>query len=59
MSIIRKEQLTNPLSASYALTASYAENASATSVNTGSLLTTASVLLNTITFTKILNCFKW
>jgi hypothetical protein len=26
MSIIRKEQLTNPLSASYALTASYAEN---------------------------------
>jgi len=49
MSIIRKEQLTNPLSASYALTASYAENAS---VNTGSLLTTASVVLNTITFTK-------
>jgi len=52
MSIIRKEQLTNPLSASYALTASYAENASTTSVNTGSLLTTASVNLNTITFTK-------
>jgi hypothetical protein len=52
MSIIRKEQLTNPLSASYALTASYAENASSTSVNTGSLLTTASVNLNTITFTK-------
>ena len=52
MSIIRKEQLTNPLSASYALTASYAENASSTSVNTSSLLTTASVNLNTITFTK-------
>jgi hypothetical protein len=52
MSVIRKEQLTNPLSASYALTASYAENAPPTSVNTGSLLTTASVNLNTITFTK-------
>jgi len=42
MSIIRKEQLINPLSASYALTASYAENASSTSVNTGSLVTTSS-----------------
>jgi hypothetical protein len=43
---------TNPvLSASYALTASHALNAAAT-VNTGSLLTTASVSLNTITFTK-------
>jgi hypothetical protein len=52
MSIIRKEQLSNPLSASYAFTASYAENASSTSVNTGSLLITASVNLNTITFTK-------
>lgn len=52
MSIIRKEQLTNPLSASYALTASYAENANTSTVNTGSLLTTASVSLNTITFTK-------
>jgi len=63
MSIIRKEQLTNPLSASYAetasiavsssyaQTASYAENAGVT-VDTGSLLTTASVLLNIITFTK-------
>jgi hypothetical protein len=42
MSIIRKEQLTNPLSASYALTASYAENASSTSANTSSLVTTSS-----------------
>jgi hypothetical protein len=52
MSIIRKEQLTNPLSASYALTASYATNASSTPVNTGSLLITASVSSNIITFTK-------
>ena len=52
MSIIRKEQLSNPLSASYALTASYAENAGGGSSNTGSLLTTASVDSNTITFTK-------
>jgi hypothetical protein len=40
MSIIRKEQLTNPLSASYALTASYVPNAG--NVDTGSLVTTAS-----------------
>ena len=52
MSIIRKEQLSNPLSASYALTASYALNASTSTTNTGSLLVTASVNLNTITFTK-------
>ena len=51
MSIIRKEQLSNPLSASYALTASYALNAS-TNTNTGSLLVTASVSSNVITFTK-------
>jgi len=41
MSIIRKEQLSNPLSASYALTASFAENANAT-INTSSLVTTSS-----------------
>jgi len=52
MSIIRREQLTNPLSASYALTASYAENANTSTINTGSLLLTASVSSNTITFTK-------
>ena len=100
MSIIRKEQLTNPLSASYALTASYYKETdpiftaisgtftltssfnsftssyntgsftgsftgslfgtaswaeyvtNASTTNTGSLLATASVLLNTITFTK-------
>ena len=51
MSTIRREQLRSPLSASYALTASYAENANA-SINTGSLLTTASVNSNIITFTK-------
>jgi hypothetical protein len=51
MSIIRKEQLSNPLSASYASTASYVENANVTT-NTGSLLLTASVSSNTITFTK-------
>jgi len=38
--------------ASYALTASYAMNGGGGSTNTGSLLTTASVNLNTITFTK-------
>ena len=37
---------------SYAITASYAENAGGATVDTGSLLTTASVDLNTITFTK-------
>jgi hypothetical protein len=42
MSIIRKEQLTNPLSASYALTASYAENAPTSTINTGSFVTTSS-----------------
>jgi len=41
MSIIRKEQLSNPLSASYALTASYAENANV-SINTSSFVTTSS-----------------
>jgi hypothetical protein len=39
-------------SASYALTASYALNGGGGTTNTGSLLTTASVSLNTITFTK-------
>jgi hypothetical protein len=42
MSIIRKEQLTNPLSASYALTASYALNASTSTIDTGSFVTTSS-----------------
>jgi len=51
MSIIRKEQLTNPLSASYALTASYALSANV-AFNTSSLLVTASVDSNVITFTK-------
>jgi hypothetical protein len=51
MSIIRKEQLTNPLSASYALTASYALSANVT-FDTSSLLITASATSNTITFTK-------
>lgn len=51
MSIIRKEQLSNPLSASYALTASYAENTNII-IDTGSLLITASVESNIITFTK-------
>lgn len=40
------------LSSSYALTASFALNGGGGSTNTGSLLTTASVNLNTITFTK-------
>jgi hypothetical protein len=52
MSIIRKEQLTNPLTASYAFTASYAENANTSTTNTSSLLVTASVSSNVITFTK-------
>ena len=38
--------------ASFATTASFALNAGGATVNTGSLLTTASVSLNTITFTK-------
>jgi hypothetical protein len=43
MSIIRKEQLVNPLSASYALTASYAENGGGGGpINTSSLVTTSS-----------------
>jgi hypothetical protein len=42
----------NVTSASYALTASYALNGGGGSVDTGSLLTTASVSLNTITFIK-------
>ena len=42
MSIIRKEQLSNPLSASYALTASFALNAGGSSIDTGSLVTTSS-----------------
>ena len=37
---------------SYATTASYAENAGGATVDTGSLMTTASVSSNTITFTK-------
>jgi hypothetical protein len=41
----------NIVSASYALTASYAENSSG-AVDTGSLLTTASISNDTITFTK-------
>jgi hypothetical protein len=41
MSIIRKEQLSNPLSASYAETASFALNANVT-INTSSLVTTSS-----------------
>jgi len=40
------------ITASYALTASFALNGGGGSTNTGSLLTTASVSLNTITFTK-------
>ena len=52
MSVIRKEQLSNPLSASYALTASYALNVSTSTTNTGSLLVTASVSSNIITFKK-------
>ena len=57
MSIIRKEQLSNPLSASYALTASYAENAN---FNTSGLVTTSS--FNTYTasinnFTSSINTF--
>jgi hypothetical protein len=43
---------TQALSSSYALTASFALNGGGGSTNTGSLLTTASVNLNTITFTK-------
>ena len=39
-------------SSSYALTASFALNGGGGTTNTGSLLTTASVSLNTITFTK-------
>jgi hypothetical protein len=59
MSIIRKEQLSNPLSASYASTASYAENAGV-SINTGSFVTTSS--FNTYTasinnFTSSINTF--
>ncbi len=42
---------TNALSSSFAVTASYALNAGVT-VNTGSLLTTASAVNNVITFTK-------
>ena len=42
MSIIRKEQLSNPLSASYAETASFALNAGGSSIDTGSLVTTSS-----------------
>ena len=42
MSIIRKEQLSNPLSASYALTASFALNAGGSSIDTGSLVTISS-----------------
>lgn len=42
----------NAVSASYAITASYAMNGGGGSTDTGSLLTTASVSLNTITFTK-------
>ena len=52
MSIIRKEQLTNPLSASYALTASYALSANVT-FNTSSLVTTSSFN----TFTASINQF--
>jgi hypothetical protein len=59
MSIIRKEQLTTPLSASYAETASFALNANA-NINTGSLVTTSS--FNTFTasinnFTSSVNTF--
>ena len=42
----------NSTSASFALTASFALSGGGGSTNTGSLLTTASVSLNTITFTK-------
>ena len=42
----------NALSASHAITASYAENAGGATVDTGSLMTTASVSSNIITFTK-------
>jgi len=43
MSIIRKEQLSNPLSASYALTASYALNANtSTNIDISGLVTTSS-----------------
>jgi len=53
MSIIRKEQLTNPLSASYALTASHALNASTSTINTGSFVTTSSFNA----FTSSINTF--
>ncbi len=44
--------IVNSISSSYAVTASFALNGGGGSTNTGSLLTTASVSLNTITFTK-------
>lgn len=59
MSIIRREQLITPLSASYALTASYAENAGA-SIDTGSLVTTSSFNAYTASinnFTSSINAF--
>ena len=59
MSVIRKEQLSNPLSASYALTASYALNASTSTTNTGSLLVTASVSSNIITLSLIMSEFLY
>jgi hypothetical protein len=71
MSIIRKEQLSNPLSASYAATASIATSASfattasfalnvGTSINTGSFVTTSSFNAFTASinsFTSSINAF--
>jgi hypothetical protein len=69
MSIIRKEQLSNPLSASYAATASIATSASFattasfalnTSINTGSFVTTSSFNAFTASinsFTSSINAF--
>jgi hypothetical protein len=60
MSIIRKEQLSNPLSASYALTASFALNAGGSSINTGSFVTTSSFNAFTASinsFTSSINAF--
>jgi hypothetical protein len=59
MSIIRKEQLSNPLSASYALTASVALNANV-NINTSSLVTTVSFNAFTASinsFTSSINAF--
>jgi hypothetical protein len=53
MSIIRKEQLSNPLSASYALTASYALNTGGSTIDTSGLVTTSSFNA----FTSSINTF--